>query len=297
MHHCSRGFDYRDSGAIDFFGCFPLWLLFLALYLSSVHQGLLFVVLSHPHAKESESCGNPAFRLVAFNPRTARSTGVMFSSLPPGHAGRRVPWGPRAGSVTPSRWRWGLSLPEQRSAAGGAPFAILPEIRRPHPSLPSILSCGWRGARVWAASCPLPAPACMLTPCSRPCAGEGPPPESSAGLLRGGPLVCPLHTQQWWKCSNWVHYAENLSKHPWVRRPRRCAAAELVSSACSQSPPVPQQRAPRALSCCSRRKPGGGWAQTERVQPWVTQPGLPQPFPSVVQRRGRVVLSSSSSAL
>ncbi|XP_010084279.1 PREDICTED: partner and localizer of BRCA2, partial [Pterocles gutturalis] len=51
-------------------------------------SGLLFVVLSHPHAKESESCGNPAFRVVAFNPKTARSTGVMFSSLPPGHAGR-----------------------------------------------------------------------------------------------------------------------------------------------------------------------------------------------------------------
>ncbi|NXC22246.1 PALB2 protein, partial [Corythaeola cristata] len=51
-------------------------------------SGLLFVVLSHPHAKESESCGNPAFRVVAFNPRTGRSTGVTFSSLPPGHAGR-----------------------------------------------------------------------------------------------------------------------------------------------------------------------------------------------------------------
>ncbi|NWU57726.1 PALB2 protein, partial [Dromas ardeola] len=52
-------------------------------------SGLLFVVLSHPHAKESESCGNPAFRVVAFNPKTARSTGVMFSSLPHGHAGRQ----------------------------------------------------------------------------------------------------------------------------------------------------------------------------------------------------------------
>ncbi|XP_009466263.1 PREDICTED: partner and localizer of BRCA2-like [Nipponia nippon] len=51
-------------------------------------SGLLFVVLSHPHAKESESCGNPAFRVIAFNPKTARSRGVMFSSLPPGHAGR-----------------------------------------------------------------------------------------------------------------------------------------------------------------------------------------------------------------
>ncbi|NXW59592.1 PALB2 protein, partial [Eurystomus gularis] len=52
-------------------------------------SGLLFVVLSHPHAKESESCGNPAFRVVAFNPKTARSMGVMFSSLPPGHTGRQ----------------------------------------------------------------------------------------------------------------------------------------------------------------------------------------------------------------
>ncbi|NWU07015.1 PALB2 protein, partial [Cephalopterus ornatus] len=52
-------------------------------------SGLLFVVLSHPHAKESESCGNPAFRVVAFNPRTGRSQGVMFSSLPPSPAGRQ----------------------------------------------------------------------------------------------------------------------------------------------------------------------------------------------------------------
>uniref|UniRef100_A0A8D0H181 Partner and localizer of BRCA2 n=1 Tax=Sphenodon punctatus TaxID=8508 RepID=A0A8D0H181_SPHPU len=51
-------------------------------------SGLLFVVLSHPHAKESESCGNPAFRVVAFNPKTARSTGVMIVSLPHGHTGR-----------------------------------------------------------------------------------------------------------------------------------------------------------------------------------------------------------------
>ncbi|NXI98084.1 PALB2 protein, partial [Psophia crepitans] len=56
-------------------------------------SGLLFVVLSHPHAKESESCGNPAFRVIAFNPKTARSTGVMFTSLPPGQAGRQVPGG------------------------------------------------------------------------------------------------------------------------------------------------------------------------------------------------------------
>ncbi|NXF01192.1 PALB2 protein, partial [Smithornis capensis] len=53
-------------------------------------SGLLFVVLSHPHAKESESCGNLAFRVVAFNPKTGRSRGVTFSSLPPGCVGRQV---------------------------------------------------------------------------------------------------------------------------------------------------------------------------------------------------------------
>ncbi|XP_041257974.1 partner and localizer of BRCA2 isoform X3 [Onychostruthus taczanowskii] len=51
-------------------------------------SGLLFVVLSHPHAEESESCGSPAFRVVAFNPRTGRSAGAMLSCLPPGPAGR-----------------------------------------------------------------------------------------------------------------------------------------------------------------------------------------------------------------
>ncbi|XP_039346710.1 partner and localizer of BRCA2 isoform X3 [Mauremys reevesii] len=51
-------------------------------------SGLLFVVLSHPHAKENEFCGNPAFRMRVFNPKTARSTGVMFFSLPSGHSGR-----------------------------------------------------------------------------------------------------------------------------------------------------------------------------------------------------------------
>ncbi|NWW17920.1 PALB2 protein, partial [Falcunculus frontatus] len=56
-------------------------------------SGLLFVVLSHPLAKESESCGSPAFRVVAFNPCTGRSVGVMFSCLPPGCAGRQVPGG------------------------------------------------------------------------------------------------------------------------------------------------------------------------------------------------------------
>ncbi|NXM73340.1 PALB2 protein, partial [Serilophus lunatus] len=53
-------------------------------------SGLLFVVLSHPHAKESESCGNLAFHVVAFNPRTGRSRGVVFSSPPPGWGGRQV---------------------------------------------------------------------------------------------------------------------------------------------------------------------------------------------------------------
>ncbi|NXE94045.1 PALB2 protein, partial [Menura novaehollandiae] len=52
-------------------------------------SGLLFVVLSHPHAKESESSGSPAFRVVAFNPSSGRSTGVTASSLPPGRAGRQ----------------------------------------------------------------------------------------------------------------------------------------------------------------------------------------------------------------
>ncbi|NXF84376.1 PALB2 protein, partial [Sclerurus mexicanus] len=52
-------------------------------------SGLLFVVLSHPHAKESESCGNTAFRVVAFNPKTGGSRGVMCSCLPPGCVGRQ----------------------------------------------------------------------------------------------------------------------------------------------------------------------------------------------------------------
>ncbi|XP_038007618.1 partner and localizer of BRCA2 isoform X2 [Motacilla alba alba] len=51
-------------------------------------SGLLFVVLSHPHAKESECSGSPAFRVVAFNPRSGRSAAVMLSCLPPGPAGR-----------------------------------------------------------------------------------------------------------------------------------------------------------------------------------------------------------------
>ncbi|KAM7038896.1 partner and localizer of BRCA2 [Acridotheres tristis] len=68
-------------------------------------SGLLFVVLSHPHAKESESCGSPAFRVVAFNPRTGRSVGVMFSCLPPGPAGRYLEgdvWGTAGAAVLSS---------------------------------------------------------------------------------------------------------------------------------------------------------------------------------------------------
>ncbi|NWT02900.1 PALB2 protein, partial [Mionectes macconnelli] len=66
-------------------------------------SGLLFVVLSHPHAKESESCGNPAFRVVAFNPSTGRSRGVMFSSLLPSPAGRQGDvWGTAGAAVLTS---------------------------------------------------------------------------------------------------------------------------------------------------------------------------------------------------
>uniref|UniRef100_F6W8Y9 Partner and localizer of BRCA2 n=1 Tax=Ornithorhynchus anatinus TaxID=9258 RepID=F6W8Y9_ORNAN len=51
-------------------------------------MGLLFVVLSHPHAQENESSGNPAFQMIAINPRTALSIGVMAYCLPHGQAGR-----------------------------------------------------------------------------------------------------------------------------------------------------------------------------------------------------------------
>lgn len=113
------------------------------MYFSSVYQGLLFVVLSHPHAKESETCGNPAFRVIAFNPKTARSTGVMFSSLPPGHTGRQVPWGLRCWLHDSFEVVFGgESLNELNSIAGKDPFAILPMIRRLHPSLPFVLVRG-----------------------------------------------------------------------------------------------------------------------------------------------------------
>ncbi|NWW77945.1 PALB2 protein, partial [Climacteris rufus] len=52
-------------------------------------SGLLFVVLSHPHGKESECCGSPAFGVLAFNPRTGRSAAAASSGLPPGQPGRQ----------------------------------------------------------------------------------------------------------------------------------------------------------------------------------------------------------------
>ncbi|KAM9096372.1 partner and localizer of BRCA2 isoform 1-T1 [Sarcophilus harrisii] len=51
-------------------------------------MGLLFVVLSHPHGKEIESMGNPIFRLIVINPKTALSVDVRPYSLPQGHTGR-----------------------------------------------------------------------------------------------------------------------------------------------------------------------------------------------------------------
>uniref|UniRef100_A0A8C5RVE3 Partner and localiser of BRCA2 WD40 domain-containing protein n=1 Tax=Laticauda laticaudata TaxID=8630 RepID=A0A8C5RVE3_LATLA len=51
-------------------------------------SGLLFLVFSHPHAKDSQLPGNPAFQIVALNPKTARSSGVMLLAPPPGIQGR-----------------------------------------------------------------------------------------------------------------------------------------------------------------------------------------------------------------
>ncbi|XP_060028777.1 partner and localizer of BRCA2 isoform X3 [Erinaceus europaeus] len=51
-------------------------------------MGLLFVVLSHPCAKESEPLGSPVFQLIAINPMTSLSAGVMLYCLPQGQAGR-----------------------------------------------------------------------------------------------------------------------------------------------------------------------------------------------------------------
>lgn len=51
-------------------------------------MGLLFVVLSHPCAKESEPAGSPVFRLIAMNPKTTLSVGVTLCCLPRGQPGR-----------------------------------------------------------------------------------------------------------------------------------------------------------------------------------------------------------------
>ncbi|KAM5227709.1 partner and localizer of BRCA2-like [Ctenodactylus gundi] len=53
-------------------------------------RGLLFVVLSHPCAKESESLGSPVFQLTVINPKTALTAGMMLYCLPQGQAGRQV---------------------------------------------------------------------------------------------------------------------------------------------------------------------------------------------------------------
>ncbi|XP_074178954.1 partner and localizer of BRCA2 isoform X2 [Rhinolophus sinicus] len=51
-------------------------------------MGLLFVVLSHPCAQESEPSGSAVFQLLAVNPKTTLSVGVMLYRLPHGQAGR-----------------------------------------------------------------------------------------------------------------------------------------------------------------------------------------------------------------
>ncbi|XP_012587075.1 PREDICTED: partner and localizer of BRCA2 isoform X2 [Condylura cristata] len=51
-------------------------------------MGLLFVVLSHPCAKETEPLGSPVFQLIVINPKTALSMGVLLYCLPQGQAGR-----------------------------------------------------------------------------------------------------------------------------------------------------------------------------------------------------------------
>ncbi|XP_004442753.1 PREDICTED: partner and localizer of BRCA2 isoform X2 [Ceratotherium simum simum] len=51
-------------------------------------MGLLFVVLSHPCAKESEALGSPVFQLIVINPKTTLSMSVMLYCLPQGQAGR-----------------------------------------------------------------------------------------------------------------------------------------------------------------------------------------------------------------
>ncbi|KAL1768959.1 partner and localizer of BRCA2 [Sigmodon hispidus] len=51
-------------------------------------MGLLFVVLSHPCAKESQAFRSPMFELLVINPKTAQSVGVLLCCLPQGQAGR-----------------------------------------------------------------------------------------------------------------------------------------------------------------------------------------------------------------
>ncbi|KAG8513535.1 Partner and localizer of BRCA2 [Galemys pyrenaicus] len=53
-------------------------------------MGLLFVVLSHPCAQETEPLGSPVFQLIVINPKTALSMGVLLYCLPQGQAGRQV---------------------------------------------------------------------------------------------------------------------------------------------------------------------------------------------------------------
>ncbi|XP_062036843.1 partner and localizer of BRCA2 isoform X4 [Lepus europaeus] len=51
-------------------------------------MGLLFLVLNHPCAKDSESLESPVFQLIAVNPKTSLNVGVMLYCLPQGQAGR-----------------------------------------------------------------------------------------------------------------------------------------------------------------------------------------------------------------
>lgn len=51
-------------------------------------MGLLFAILNHPCAKESEPLGSPVFQLIAINPMTTLSASVMLYCLPRGQAGR-----------------------------------------------------------------------------------------------------------------------------------------------------------------------------------------------------------------
>uniref|UniRef100_U3JMA3 Partner and localizer of BRCA2 n=1 Tax=Ficedula albicollis TaxID=59894 RepID=U3JMA3_FICAL len=107
-------------------------------------SGLLFVVLSHPHAKESESCGSPAFRVVAFNPRTGRSAGVMFCCLPPGPAGRRVP-GTGLGWAGLGWLLWGFGkAPGEQGSPGRDPVLVIRGCIQIRPSRVSgVWAGGW----------------------------------------------------------------------------------------------------------------------------------------------------------